>query len=262
LQESKMSQEINRYGVHWGPAKLAFLHQTRGGLNAVGLRDNSPFVVRTSRRWNCNHVIGLNVINPARDHLVSFHSLIQKNALVRFMLPLPKDIDRDTKNGIGLLTTKDIMEDMLVIAFLCKMSSPVKIPVFWANLTTPNAIITELEMTDVQPLVLAGITSSTLKMTTDIIRAAAVLPRRLLLIADDDVPLHGVTTLGSDHIFNQDEVDLALLPWEALGAITLRAYMRGEWDGSWFTREPIPGNESKERAPAHGRSPTPGLPDS
>lgn len=247
-----MSQEVNRYGVHWAAGKIAFLHQARGGLNALGLRENSPFHVRTSRRWNCNHSIGLNVINPARQHLVAFESLIAKNSLVRFMLPLPKAACRDTRNGVALLTSKKIEDDLLDIAFLTKLSSPIKIPVFWANLTTPQALATELEMTDVQPLVVAGVTSKHLKMATDLIRAAATLPRRLLIIADDDVPLPNVTLVDGKHMFNQDEVDLAILPWEALGAITLRAWMRNEWDGSWFTREPIPGNETKERPTPHG----------
>ena len=62
---------------------------------------------------------------------------------------------------------------------------------------------------------------------------------------DADVPVRNVMHLEAGDMLSQDDVDLAALPWETLGAITIRAAIRGEWDKTWFTREPTPGNEVK-----------------
>ena len=148
-----MSTEVTHYGVHWAPGKIAFLHQTRGGFNAIGLREFSPFVVRPMRRWLCNHLIALNAINPPRSHLLHFETLVARNALVRFMLPLPKT----SEPGVGMFLTDHLEEDLLQVAFLLKMSSPLKLPLLYASLTTVKAVIEELSMTNVQPLVLAGV---------------------------------------------------------------------------------------------------------
>ena len=238
-----MSQEVSHYGVHWAPGRIAFLHQQRGGMNAIGLKESSPFMVRTKRRWLCNHLIALNAINPARTHLVAFENLVGKNSLVRFMLPLPKD---NGPPGVGLFYTKSMDSDLLQFAMLLKMSSPVKMPIFFAKLTTPKVILDELEMTNVQPLVLAGVMPEHTDMVRNLISAAAVLPRKLLVVSHPDVPIR-LPVLNGEHLFNQDEVDLTGLPWETLGATVLRAYMRNEWEGIWFTREPIPANEAKQK---------------
>ena len=39
---------------------------------------------------------------------------------------------------------------------LMKMSSPVKLPVLWARMTSASTVIDELRITDVQPLLLVG----------------------------------------------------------------------------------------------------------
>ena len=231
---------VTHYGVHWAPGKLAYLHQGRGATNAVGVREQSPFEVRTARRWMCNHLIALNAVNSARGHLVKFEELISKNPLVRFMLLVPKGAGASS----ALLASRSHEQDLLQVALLLKMSSPIKLPVFWANVANTQTLVSELGMTNVQPLVLAGVTVEHTAMARDVCREAALSPRRLLVIAHPDVTLPG--EIDGRHLFEQDEVDLAALHWETLGSLVLRGHMRGEWDGSWFTREPIPGNESKD----------------
>ena len=233
-------QEVTRYGIHWLPGKIAFLHQARGGVNAIGLKEPSPLLVRTRRRWVCNHLVSLNATNPARTHLDRFADLVGRNSLVRFMLPLPRDED----HGVAVLHTQD--KDMAHVGMLLKMSSPTRLPIIQASMTKPQAVLEELEMTDVQPLVLAGVEARHTDWVANLILAAAVLPRRLLIMSARDVPLR-VKTLNCEHMARQDALDLVSLPWETMGAIVVRAYMRGEWTGSGFTREPVPANEPKIR---------------
>ena len=229
-----MGTEVSRYGVHWAPGRIAFLEQQRGGTNAVGLRQPSPFFVKTPRRWLCNHLIATNAVNPAREHLTAFRTLIERNALVRFMLPIPKS---DAQAGV-------IHElDIFYSTLLLKMTSPVKLPVWWASMANPKTVRDELEMTDIQPVVMAGVKVKQETMARELMQVSTTLPRRLLVITEGDVPL--ASNLEATHLLSQDRTDLLALPWETLGAIVLRAHMRGEWDGTWFTREPVPGNEVK-----------------
>lgn len=240
-----MAREVSRYGIHWAPGNVAFLHQTRGGVNAWGMKERSPFFVRTpNRRWVCSHLIALAATNPAGPQMAKFRELIEKNSLVRFMLPLPKGADIDTKVGVGYVTTKQLDGDMLDIAMLCKMASPVQLPIFWMNLHSPKTLLMELTLTDVQPMVVAGVKAQHLSQLNEVLQAASIAPRRLLLVCDDDVPMK-VTQLDAAHMMSQDQTDLVALPWESLGGMVLRGYMRHEWERTWFSREPIPGNESK-----------------
>lgn len=236
-----MAELVDRYGVHWAPGKIAFLHQTRGGLNAIGLKEPSPFTVKILSKRMCNHLIALNAVNPARSHLMRFEPLIAKDSLVRFMLPLPKDGDR----GVGTVQADQFDPDLLDIVLLTKFSSPIKTPIFWMSLTSPRAVLDELAMTDVQPLVLAGVEAKHTEDLAKIMRAAAHLPRRLLVVHAPDVPVSHGEPLTAGYMASQDMADLVSLPWETMGAKVLNAYMRREWNVTWFTREPIPGNEAK-----------------
>ena len=234
-----MNDEVSYYGVHWAPGKIAFLQQARGGSNAIGLREASPFIVRPKRRWTCNHLIQLNSVNPARGHLGRFEELVSRNSLVRFMLPLPKEADLALQSGVGVFSG-----DLMLVTLLLKMSSPVRLPYFSLPMVQPRMILDELQMTNVQPVVVTEIGPKHTSVVAELVAAARNAPRRLLLLAHPDVPLTQEVLLA-DHMQGQTINDLAALPWESLGSIVLRAYMRNEWGGLWFTREPIPGNETK-----------------
>jgi hypothetical protein len=232
-----MGTEVAHYGIHWAPGKIAFLQQGRNGTNAIGLKTSSPFEVKPRRRaTTCNHLIAPNATNPARGHLTAFQNLVLENSLVRFMLPVPKS---DTETGVGVISDLDVFYTTLLL----KMSSPVKLPVIWASLANPVSILAELESTNVQPLVLSGVTVRTLAMARDLAQAARTLPRKLLIVTDADTPIR--PNLDAKGLLAADRTDLLTLPWETLGAIVVRAFMRQEWNGTWFTREPTPGNEAK-----------------
>ena len=232
-----MSVTTTRYGVHWAQ-DTAYLHQARGDTNALGLRQKSPFTVRTARNIPCNHMIQLAALTPARSHLDKLQELVSRSELVRFMLPVPKDDQLEP----GVLFTSDPDADLLQVAFLARMSGPVRLPVCWANTVSIQTLVAELNATDVQPLILAGVTPDRLGLARDAMRESRNAPRRLLVMARKDTPLAG--GLDASWLFEQDEVELGLLPFESLGATVLRAYMRREYDGG-FLRQLTPGNETK-----------------
>ena len=84
-------------------------------------------------------------------------------------------------------------------------------------MTTPKMITDELEMTNVQPLVLAGISAANTQTVQHLVSVARTTPRKLLLIPDADVPVRNVMHLEAGDMLSQDDVDLAALPWETLG---------------------------------------------
>jgi len=228
-----MTTEISHYGVAWTPDKIAYLQQERGGTNAIGLKESSPFTVRTRKRWTCNHLIGLAVPNPARTHLDRFRDIVSRNSLVRFLLPIPG-------GGVSVYHSAELNH----VVQLLKMSAPTRLPILHAPLTKANAVLDELEVTNVQPFILAGVEAKHTAWVSNLIAAAQHMPRRLLIMSASDVPLRA-PVVEAEHLRRQDDLDLVAVPWEAMGAIVLRAVMRSEWTGSWFTREPIPANEPK-----------------
>ena len=163
---------VTHYGVHWAPGKLAYLHQGRGATNAVGVREPSPFEVRTARRWMCNHLVALNAVNSARGHLMKFEEPSSKNPLVRFMLPVPKG---DAASS-ALFRSEAHERDLLQVTLLLKMSSLIKLPVFWANVANTATLVSELGMTNLQPLMLAGVGVEHTAMARDVCREAALSP--------------------------------------------------------------------------------------
>src|SRR5882724_1178591 len=81
---------VSYYGVHSAPDGVAYLEQGRGGTNAVGLREKSPFQVRLAGRARpCNHNIQLAAQNPVERHMQVFGQVFA-DPLVQAMLPVPR----------------------------------------------------------------------------------------------------------------------------------------------------------------------------
>jgi len=183
-------------------------------------------------------MVQLAALTPARQHLDKLEELVSRSNLARFMLPIPKGDQLDA----GVLFSNDHDADLLQVAFLARMSGPVRMPVCWANTVSLQTLVAELSATDVQPLVLAGVTPGHLKLARDAMRESRNAPRKLLVMASKDTPLAG--DLDGSWLFEQDEAELGLLPFESLGATVLRAFMRKEYDNG-FLKRPLPGNEAK-----------------
>lgn len=244
-----MAQEVQHWGIHWAPDDVAWLLQARGGMPAFFMKGvDCPFFVRKTPTRICNHLMAPNNPNPAREHQEMFRRLVEEDEVVRLMLPLPKDAVVDANKGVALLRT-DMPDDMQTrLVNLSRMSSPIRTPILWMGLTQPREILRQLEQTNVQPLVLMGVKPEHANGLLDVARQATHLPRRLLLVADPMTPWRGAEIV-SKALTKVNLNDLTALPWESLGGMVLKGYMRREWTGSWFTRDPTPANEYRRPLP-------------
>lgn len=241
--------DIHCYGVHWAPGNIAFLHQDqkRGATNAIGLRDPSPFnLIGVARRRPCPHLIPVAVSNPAREHMGAFRELIHEDALARFLLPLPG-------GGVRVLRTRVDQDVTTLLTLFLKMGSPIRTPMRWAGFQTRRELADELEVTNLLPWVLLGVKPPHTTLVQEVADHARLQPRKLLLVADPDVPLDGVEEVQTRSLrlgaSGGRVAEIAALPLEALGATVVRAFMRREWGGTWFTKEPTPANEPKPFRP-------------
>lgn len=241
------SIEIFHWGVHWAEDDVAWLHQTRGGMPTFFAKDvQSPFFIRRNPARPCNHIIAPTMPNPAREHLEAFRRLIEEDELVRLMLPMPKDALLEPNQGVALLRTDKLEETQTRLTILSRMSNPIRIPIVWLGLVRMKDIMAQLDHTNVQPLVVMGARAEHDADLTLLRRAAANMPRRLVVVGNYDMPWAGAEVV-STRMANLAINDLIALPMEALGSMALRGYMRREWSGSWFTREPTPANEVRVR---------------
>jgi hypothetical protein len=217
-----MNNIVTHFGVHWDDTGVAFLMQGRGSTNALGLRKGPPFEVKLPSRagTHCNHQIPLSAPIPNNHHWDWFEG-ISKDPLVEAMLPIPKTADglyflKDTKAGLTDL-----------VAMLSRMSSPIYSTVKFAWNVTEKAILKELEQSNIQPLILVGVTPKHSAMIDQISKAIAHYPRKLILIAEPDViPPSNAEEIETDLKMN---INLTTLPWETIGARVVIKWMRREW---------------------------------
>lgn len=220
------------YGIHRTPVGVAYLQQGRGGTNALGLREKSPFTVRLpNRRVHCNHQIPLSTPIPNDYHWGLFMRLV-RDPLAWAMLPLPK---KDL--GAYYLASEDDRFTLPLIA-LSRMSSPIYpciVPIWTIKKTR---ILEELQQTNVQPLVITGLEPKHSAMVAEIAAAAALAPRTLVLVGRSDVIVPSSVTRIETDILNHSLEEITGMPWENLGATVIRKAMRDEWlnnpeDGSY-----------------------------
>lgn len=222
-----MSSIVSHYGIHWDNRGVAYLMQGRGGTNAIGLKQKAPFEVRLpSRKRHCNHQIPLSTPVPNDYHWDYFLQLLG-DPLVDAMLPIPKG------DG-GVYYVDDPNGDLTsYLVLLSKLSSPIYPVVVPMWMTSIEAIIENLQETNVQPLVITQVEPKHGHELARIAGAAAMLPRKIVFSGSADVVvppsmLRVKTALG-DPESPFTETDLLSLPWENLGAAVVRKWMRKEW---------------------------------
>jgi hypothetical protein len=214
---------VSHYGVHWASGNVAYIEQEKSGTNALGLPEKSPFVVQLPRRnARCNHLIALAAPKPDPSHMELLARLINEDSLVRAMLPIPR-----TGPG-GFFLSDPAGKLRLHLVLLSKLSSPIACVVKPFASLGHEQVLDELQMTNVQPLVLTGVTAAQAPSLAPLAERLASLPRSLVLTGEADIALPpGIEKLGSE-IEKHDLADLAGLPWETLGAVIVRRYMRRE----------------------------------
>jgi hypothetical protein len=214
---------VNHYGVHWANGNIAYIEQEKSGTNALGLPEKSPFVVQLpGGNGRCNHLIALAAPKPDAAHLDFLARLINEDSLVRAMLPIPK-----TGAG-GFFLVDPAGRLRLHLVLLSKLSSPITRVVKPFASLSQQQILDELQMTNVQPLVLTGVTAAQAPALARLAEQLASLPRCLVLTGDADVPVPAAIQKIASEIDKHDLADLAGLPWETLGAVVVRRYMRRE----------------------------------
>lgn len=214
--------EVSHYGIHWDPEKVAWLEQGRGGVNAFGLSAKSPFLVRPmAGSRHCNHQISLSNPIPNDRHWEVFMKL-QSDPLVRALMPFPKP-----DSGIYYLIDETRLTDYLVM--LSRMSSPIYpiVSPFW-TVDRPS-LVKLLGESNVQPLVLTGAQTTDIGMIREIAPAAAHRPRRLVMSGIAEIVLPTTVRKIETKITQEDFNELNSLPWEVLGAVAIKKYMRREW---------------------------------
>jgi hypothetical protein len=140
---------------------------------------------------------------------------------------------------------------MLILVMLSRMSSPIYPCVVPIWTLTAEAVVAELQQTNVQPFVLTKIEGKHSPMAGQVARAAVYLPRRLILAGQSDVVLPPVVKRIETQLDKgkYDIHDITVLPWESLGAATVRKYMRKEWPLIAAPAAQRPLGSSSQRAP-------------
>jgi hypothetical protein len=139
--------------------------------------------------------------------------------LARAMLPIPKMADPGAYYlGVELSNA--------YLALLGQMSSPL-FPIvkpIWS--LVPPIILDELQLTNVAPLVITGVTARNSPTLAQLAEVIGHMPRKLVVAGDADVvappPFRRIATRLGDYPLE----DLMLLPWPVLGAVVVRKYMR------------------------------------
>jgi len=237
-------QVVSHYGIHWS-RDIAFLMQGRGGSNAIGLKEKAPFEVQLPNKTkHCNHQIPLANPVPNDYHWEYFLQLLE-DPLTQAMLPVPKE------DG-GCHFVSDPKDDlMLILVMLSRMSSPIYPCVVPIWTITAEAAVAELQQINVQPFVLVKIEAKHATMAGQVAKAAVYHPRRLILAGRPDTVLPPVVKRIDTQLDKgkYDINDVMGLPWESLGAATVRKYMRKEWPLIAPPAALRPMGSSSQRAP-------------
>ncbi len=217
---------VGYYGIHFDESRVAWLEQGRGGTNAISLREKSPFLVKLgSGRKHCNHQMPLAVPTPNDRHWDMFMSLLD-DPLVRAMLPFPK---KDA--GLYYIAERERLVDFFVM--LSRMTSPIYPAVvpFWTM--EPQAVVHALGESNIQPLVLTGAKLADLVVIRQVATVALHAPRKMIISGVNEAVLSTAFQRIDTHLTEPSRYDfneLNALPWEILGAVALRKWMRGEWE--------------------------------
>lgn len=212
---------VSHYGLHYNDG-VAFLHQGRNATNFIGLRSTSPFEVVTQKNKACPHIINTASPVPDRTHWDLFLRLFQ-DPLVQAMLPVPKE-----RSSLVPFFNDPNNELAMDLVILSRLSSPIYPVVHPVGKHTVKQLIEELALTNIAPLVITGITQEEHNFMMSVVTEARTLPRKLIFTGEGNVPIVRPLERLSTDIWDFDDLTLAALPMESLGAALIRRFARGE----------------------------------
>lgn len=215
---------VNHYGLLTDTRGVRWLHQERGGTNALGLAEKSPFIVRPKKRTLfCPHMITL--VSQMPDPVqVEAYERVKGDKVVELLEPWPRSMG---SGGVHYFTGE---ADKLYLHFslFSRLTSPVRSIVHHIVQLNAQAIMDELSITNIQPLVVVGLEAKHTQLIELLSQAALTSPRALILLGAKDVPLPSTVTRVDTEIHKFDLADLMYINWESIGAAIIRRAMRGE----------------------------------
>jgi len=228
--------EVGHFGIHRAANGIVYLHQGRGGVNATGHRERSPFHVRLEGgRQHCNHHVPLAapvVWGPHWRHLMD----LIHDPMVRAMLPIPKD----TPEALFLSTnwTPDRPDRRAglpeQITALARLSSPLWPNIVRADLMKPDSIMQGLGSSNIQPILIYDAAPRHRSQLDELACLSRSQAARLIIIGEpgcvDLSSRDGAREIGTE-VRRIAPAEFSLLPWENIGATVVRKFMRGEWTG-------------------------------
>lgn len=223
------SISVGHYGLHKTDTDVFYLHQGRyGAHNFIGLGVASPFeVVFAKGKKMCPHLIAPAPPNPDRLHWDFFCRLLD-DPLVNYFLPVPK-------NRADLVPYLDNV-DVTDLVNLSRLSSPLTPIVLPFNRLTKKALVEELSVTNLSPLVLYGLQTSDHDDMMEIATEARMSPRTLMFVGDPTMVVRAPVLRIKTSIEECHPHRMISLPLETLGAICLKRYARGEQLNGPFVR--------------------------
>lgn len=215
------------YGIHWDEMGVGWLLQYNEGTNALGINEEVPFIVRLpGRNQECNHQIPTDKVKLHEYQIDRFNYFL-KDPLVQTMLPVPPDLLED--KAFFMADTKDgVLKHLHILARITSPIHPIVKPIWTMRL---NEIQYELSRSNVQPLVLVGVTRQYKRLMDDVVLFSAGGVRRVIFVGPDDMvmPNHMVRMKPS-WITSLEVEDLLHLPWHLLGALVSQKVQKNEWE--------------------------------
>lgn len=210
--------QVEHFGLHFdGP--VGWLLQGRGGSNFVGLSKKCPF---ENPKGMCNHLIPTAAPIPDKIHWETFRKLL-KDPLVRAMLPIPN------LAGSRAFYIEDRYDDLsLYLNCLSRLTAPIKAICKPAWMLKTADLQKELSSTNVQPLVITQMDTKSVPLLNAIAKSTNYLPRTVIVTGSSDVPIPKEFQKLDVGIRDWTVEDLVILPFENLGATSLRRFVRKE----------------------------------
>jgi hypothetical protein len=159
---------------------------------------------------------------PDARHWNRFVELLD-DPLVQAMLPLPKLVGQ---KSFFISDRSDTLS--IYLSCLSRLSSPIQSVVrpFW--MMDKKDVEKQMNRSNIQPWVITSASSKNQTRITELLQAADLFPRTLIITGSDDLVLQKTTQRIKTKIQDVPLQDLLTLPLESIGAAVIRKYARKE----------------------------------
>lgn len=206
--------QVPCFGLHQGKNNIPYLFQDYNptGYDFRGKNTDSG-LVSTELRGSCPHAMNLYLRNRSvpKRHAKDFRK-ISSDPLVQAMAPIPH---KYKQHKIYHFDEESLIMPSLWLRTLERMSSPLYSHVLNVQNITRAYVLKALRTTNIQPLVIYGITEIQTPLIKVIVAEAEKLERTVVLIGTQVVSGYPVSKTKLTDMINLN--DLVLLPMEHIG---------------------------------------------